>query len=141
MITLLKITASTIIKKIQATLPDLVITGTHGRTGLKHFFLGSTAEKIVRGSLSPVLVVRGNPSWPPKKILVPVDFTEYTSEALLIAEEFKKAINADLIIIPTHGRKLLSHLLMGSIRVFLHSFGPFFLERVFFCQHMFNLIY
>ncbi|MGE0546229.1 MAG: universal stress protein [Kofleriaceae bacterium] len=37
---------------------DLVIVGTHGRTGLKHVLLGSVAEKVVRHSPCPVLVVR-----------------------------------------------------------------------------------
>ena len=37
---------------------DLVVLGTHGRTGLKHVLLGSVAEKIVRHAPCPVLVVR-----------------------------------------------------------------------------------
>jgi len=37
---------------------DLVIAGTHGRTGLKHVLLGSVAERIVRHSPVPVLVTR-----------------------------------------------------------------------------------
>ena len=37
---------------------DLVVMGTHGHTGLKHAFLGSTAEKVVRLSECPVLTVR-----------------------------------------------------------------------------------
>jgi len=36
---------------------NLIVTSTHGRTGLKHVFLGSTAEYIVRHATSPVLVV------------------------------------------------------------------------------------
>jgi len=38
---------------------DLIVIGTHGRTGLAHFFLGSVAEKIVRTAPCPVLTVRG----------------------------------------------------------------------------------
>ena len=38
---------------------DLVVVGTHGRRGLSHLFLGSVAEKIVRGSSVPVLTVQG----------------------------------------------------------------------------------
>ena len=38
---------------------DLVVMPTHGRTGLKHVFLGSTAERIVQHSSCPVLVTRG----------------------------------------------------------------------------------
>jgi nucleotide-binding universal stress UspA family protein len=37
---------------------DLVVLGTHGRTGLKHVLLGSVAEKVVRHAPCAVLVVR-----------------------------------------------------------------------------------
>jgi universal stress protein A len=37
---------------------DLVVIGTHGRSGLAHVLLGSVAEKIVRKSPCPVLTVR-----------------------------------------------------------------------------------
>jgi len=37
---------------------DLIIISTHGRTGFKHVFLGSTAECVVRHAPCPVLVVR-----------------------------------------------------------------------------------
>jgi nucleotide-binding universal stress UspA family protein len=37
---------------------DLIIMGTHGRTGLSHVFLGSVAEKVLRLAPCPVLVAR-----------------------------------------------------------------------------------
>lgn len=37
---------------------DLIVIGTHGRTGLAHVFMGSVAEKVVRKSPCPVLSVR-----------------------------------------------------------------------------------
>ena len=37
---------------------DLIIMGTHGRTGLQHAFLGSVAEIVVRLAPCPVLVAR-----------------------------------------------------------------------------------
>ena len=37
---------------------DLIVMATHGYTGLKHFLLGSTTERVVRVSPCPVLVVR-----------------------------------------------------------------------------------
>jgi nucleotide-binding universal stress UspA family protein len=36
---------------------DLIVTATHGRTGLRHVLMGSTAEQIVRYAKTPVLVV------------------------------------------------------------------------------------
>jgi nucleotide-binding universal stress UspA family protein len=38
---------------------DMIIMGTHGRTGLKHVLLGSVAEKVVRLAPCPVLITRG----------------------------------------------------------------------------------
>lgn len=38
--------------------PDMIVLGTHGRSGLAHVFLGSTAERITRKSPCPVLTVR-----------------------------------------------------------------------------------
>src|SRR5437899_11734721 len=37
---------------------DLIVMGTHGRTGLAHIFFGSVAEYVVRHSHIPVLTVR-----------------------------------------------------------------------------------
>ncbi|WP_135305380.1 universal stress protein [Haloarcula amylovorans] len=37
---------------------DLVVMGTHGRTGLDHYLIGSVAEKVVRRSPVPVTTVR-----------------------------------------------------------------------------------
>jgi nucleotide-binding universal stress UspA family protein len=37
---------------------SLIVIGSHGRTGLKHLVLGSVAERVLRGSSCPVLIVR-----------------------------------------------------------------------------------
>lgn len=39
-------------------LADLLVVGTHGRSGVAHFFLGSVAERVVRHAHCPVLIVR-----------------------------------------------------------------------------------
>jgi nucleotide-binding universal stress UspA family protein len=38
---------------------DLIVIGTHGRTGLAKFFLGSVASRVVAAAPCPVLTVRG----------------------------------------------------------------------------------
>ena len=37
---------------------DMIVIGTHGRTGLAHALMGSVADKVVRKALCPVLTVR-----------------------------------------------------------------------------------
>ncbi len=46
---------------------DLIVMGTHGRTGLNHILFGSTAERVVRKSGIPVLTVR----LPGKRFVMP----------------------------------------------------------------------
>ena len=37
---------------------DLIVMGTHGRTGLKHVLMGSVAERVLRSASCPVLTVK-----------------------------------------------------------------------------------
>ncbi len=39
---------------------DLIIIGTHGRRGVRRFFLGSVAEEVIRHARIPVLLIRCN---------------------------------------------------------------------------------
>lgn len=56
---------------------DLVVMGSHGRTGPERFLLGSVTEKVVRRSDVPVLTVKlpgeGGHSFPYRDVLVPTD--------------------------------------------------------------------
>jgi nucleotide-binding universal stress UspA family protein len=47
-----------IVRYAKAADIDLVVIGTHGRSGLAHVLLGSTAERVVRKAPCPVLSVR-----------------------------------------------------------------------------------
>lgn len=48
-----------IVKLAKSWRADLIVLATHGHTGLKHAFLGSTAESVVRYAPCAVLVTRG----------------------------------------------------------------------------------
>jgi nucleotide-binding universal stress UspA family protein len=52
--------AETIISYAKDKAIDLIITGTHGRGAVKHFLMGSVAERVVRSAPCPVLTVRTN---------------------------------------------------------------------------------
>jgi len=47
-----------IIKTARDKNADMIVIGTHGRTGIDHILFGSTAEKVVRKAACPVLTVR-----------------------------------------------------------------------------------
>ena len=49
--------ADTIVKYAKANAIDLIVTGTHGRGAVKHFFMGSVAERVVRTAPCPTLTV------------------------------------------------------------------------------------
>lgn len=85
---------------------DLIVMPTHGRTGLKHVFLGSTAERIVQHSPCPVFVVREKkrrsktgPLHSINTILVPVDFSDCSLEGLQYAIGFANEFGASIILL------------------------------------------
>ncbi len=47
-----------ILKKADIEKVDLIVMGTHGRAGIDHLLFGSTAERVVRKAVCPVLTVR-----------------------------------------------------------------------------------
>ena len=76
---------------------NLIVIATHGHTGAKRVLLGSTAERVVRHASCPVLIVRASAGvkpvpFSPKKILVPIDFSKVSKDALpwavLLARQF-----------------------------------------------------
>jgi nucleotide-binding universal stress UspA family protein len=79
---------------------DLIVMGTHGRRGLGHLFLGSVTEEVVRRVTCPVLTVRErqDPLTPKtlERILVPVDFSEYSRNAVAYAKELASSYRANL---------------------------------------------
>lgn len=89
-------TICAIAKQIPA---DLIVTPTHGRTGLKHVFLGSTAERLVQHSPCPVFVARKNERQSINTILVPVDFSDCSLTGLKYAIAFAERFAARIIVL------------------------------------------
>ena len=67
---------------------DLIVMATHGRGPMSRFWLGSTADGLVRHSTVPILLLRpseeknGPPDFEPKSVVVPLDGSR-ESEAIL----------------------------------------------------------
>ena len=71
-----------IVKVAAETLPDLLVIGPHRRQILRDAFVGTTAERTIRTSLCPVLMVNGPPVGPWRHVLVTTDMSETAEKAL-----------------------------------------------------------
>jgi nucleotide-binding universal stress UspA family protein len=85
---------------------DLLVIGTHGRSGLDRILLGSVAEKVLRKASCPVLTVPKRlpdavPAGPIlyKRILCPVDFSDCSLHALEYALSMAQEADAQLIVL------------------------------------------
>jgi nucleotide-binding universal stress UspA family protein len=88
----------------------LIIMATHGRTGIKRWALGSTAEKVARASKCPILLIRASTdlrrSVHLDKILVPLDGSIHSEVVLShienIAPKLKARVYLLKIVEPTY---------------------------------------
>jgi nucleotide-binding universal stress UspA family protein len=65
---------------------DLIVIGTHGRTGFAHLLLGSVTEQVVRHAPCSVLAVRPDSEPRPfTHVLCPMDFSDYSRQAIDLA--------------------------------------------------------
>ena len=82
---------------------DVIVMGTHGRRGFRHFLMGSVAEEVVRMARCPVITTRQQVDpWhvhPPRRILVPVDFSEHSRTALRYGRELAAAFGGQLTVL------------------------------------------
>ena len=100
---------------------DLVILGTHGRSGFERLFLGSVTEKVLRSTRVPVLTIPP-PVREPRAalyttILCPLDFSVASHAALEYALSLAQEANARLIllhaiedVLSESGKEALGHL-------------------------------
>ena len=91
---------------------DLIVLASRGNTGLKRIVLGSTAERVVRFSPCPVLVVRqrkrkgtvdlglvtSGKKFRIRKILAPVDFSQCSMAGAMYAAFLSKIFGAKLCL-------------------------------------------
>lgn len=85
---------------------DLVVLGTHGRSGFERFVLGSVAERVVRKAPCPTMVVPGRaadalPEEPVRfrRIVCPVDFSDASARAVRYAVSLAEEARAQLILL------------------------------------------
>ena len=76
---------------------DLIIMGSHGATGIKEMFVGSNAEKVVRTSEVPVLVIKKkHESFKISDFVFASDFKNDNKETYKQAVKFAESINAKI---------------------------------------------
>jgi nucleotide-binding universal stress UspA family protein len=84
---------------------DLLVVGTHGRTGVRKLVMGSVAENLIRRAPCPVLSIGPNVSGTPdgvakfRRILVATDFTPESLSALPHAISFAEEDEAELMLL------------------------------------------
>lgn len=97
----------TILDHICITPPDLIVIGSHSRSGLDRLLLGSVAENIARHAVCPTLIVKGPalaadaPQFEPQvhNILCPVSLTDTPQHSISIAADVSAALAADLSLL------------------------------------------
>ena len=95
-----------ILAQLGATHADVLVLGTHGRSGFQRLFLGSVTEKVIRKATCPTLVVPPRapdvPATTPvefRQILCPVDFSESSLHALAYAIDIAAEADARLTLL------------------------------------------
>jgi nucleotide-binding universal stress UspA family protein len=82
---------------------DLIVMGTHGASGLEYLVLGSVTEHVLRNAPCPVLTVppraRATSTLPFKRLVVPVDFSDWSMLALEAAWRLAREADAAVTLV------------------------------------------
>ena len=79
---------------------DIIIMGSHGSTGLKEIFIGSNAEKVVRNSAIPVMIIKNDrPNFEVKNLVFATDYNPENKHTLRKVKKFAKKIDAILHLV------------------------------------------
>lgn len=87
---------TTILDEADALDASLIVVGARGEGFLGRLMLGTTSERLLRRSQRPMLVVKQTPHEAYRRVLVPVDFSPWSAEALRLA--WATAPQAELIL-------------------------------------------
>jgi nucleotide-binding universal stress UspA family protein len=96
---------SAIIEAAAAERECLIAMATHGRSGLNRWLLGSVAEKILRGTGNPLLLVRSTEAAATEKesslksIVVPLDGSALAETVLPTVVDLARKLNLDVILL------------------------------------------
>jgi nucleotide-binding universal stress UspA family protein len=114
-----------VLAQAQSRETDLLVVGSHGRSGFEHLLLGSITEKLVRRAACPVMVVPRRIRTDPehavhvKQILCPVDFSRGSTAALTMALSLAEEADAHLTLLYVEEMppELAQHPVFASIDV------------------------
>lgn len=98
--------AEKIVAKALESSCDLIVIGTHGRSGFEHFLFGSTCERVVRFSPIPVLSVKSpekefvqeGGTIELRRVVCPCDFSDVSEQAIPIAADICRMFDAELVL-------------------------------------------
>jgi nucleotide-binding universal stress UspA family protein len=94
--------ASAICETAEKVGADLIVMGTHGRTGFQWLLAGSVATAVMRGANCPVLALRHQalprPDDRPPIILSPTDFSERSEATQQVARSLARDLGARLVV-------------------------------------------
>jgi nucleotide-binding universal stress UspA family protein len=93
--------ADTLVRRAVTLAADLIVMGTHGRTGMNRWFAGSVAERVLRTAPCPVMVVPPHDAVPAstvsfKQIVAAVDFSDSSLAAVQWAVSLAEETDAHL---------------------------------------------
>jgi nucleotide-binding universal stress UspA family protein len=100
--------AAEIIAAAQESKCDLIVLGTHGRSGLEHLTMGSVTEKVLRKAKRPVMTVPPRapdmvpvPSALFRRVLCAIDFSPSSMQALVYACAIAQEAGGQLAVLHT----------------------------------------
>lgn len=109
-----------ILERIEKTESDLVVMGSHARQGHGHR-LGSTADRVLRTSPVPCLIVRGQVQVPVKRVAALVDFSDPSRRAVRLLLDQIQAFTGEELDVEVH----LVHVGDGKLRPQDPNLEPF----------------